>query len=200
MTTTQSTGKQRENTFGVQSLADTLEAAFGSENATAGSSSSPSLEPSSLTTNHKELKLRSESHSSSTGSSKAPESTAASPKRKVKKKPSRHAAPSAYTQSISNAPSPMPTSTVSSPPRSISMQSLKLSDEESVLDEVASQAIASSSEEDEDAETQQAASSSFPQLVMPSIQMPTRRPFTIKGKSMGKLKVLVAGETGMYMV
>jgi hypothetical protein len=31
---------------------------------------------------------------------------------------------------------------------------------------------------------------------MPSIQMPTRRPFTTKGKSMGKLKVLVAGRAG----
>lgn len=38
---------------------------------------------------------------------------------------------------------------------------------------------------------------SFPQLVMPSIQMPSRRPFTTKGKAMGKLKVLLAGQAGM---
>jgi hypothetical protein len=39
---------------------------------------------------------------------------------------------------------------------------------------------------------------SFPQLVMPSIQMPSRRPFTTKGKAMGKLKIMVAGESGTY--
>jgi hypothetical protein len=70
---------------------------------------------------------------------------------------------------------------------------LKLSDEESVLEDAASQAVASSSDEDD--ETQQG-ESSFPQLVMPSIQMPTRRPFTTNGRAMGKLKVLIAGESG----
>ena len=39
-------------------------------------------------------------------------------------------------------------------------------------------------------------SGSAPQLVMPSIKMPSRRPFTEVGKSMGRLKVLVAGDTG----
>jgi hypothetical protein len=39
---------------------------------------------------------------------------------------------------------------------------------------------------------------SFPQLVMPEMQMPTRRPFTTKGKAMGKLRVMVAGETGAW--
>lgn len=66
------------------------------------------------------------------------------------------------------------------------------------MDEAASQAIMSSGDE-EGAETttqQGSVGSSFPQLVMPSIQMPSRRPFTTKGKAMGKLKVMVAGETG----
>jgi hypothetical protein len=79
------------------------------------------------------------------------------------------------------------------------MLSLKLSDEDSVLGDSGSQAIASSGdEEEEDAETQPGAADSFPQLVMPSIQMPTRRPFTTKGKAMGKLKVMVAGEIGRF--
>lgn len=34
------------------------------------------------------------------------------------------------------------------------------------------------------------------QLIMPTISVPTRRPFTAEGKSMGRLKVLVAGHTG----
>jgi hypothetical protein len=66
-----------------------------------------------------------------------------------------------------------------------------------VIDETGSQVITSSGEEEDDVETQQGASMSFPQLVMPSIQMPTRRPFTTKGKNMGKLKVLVAGQAGI---
>jgi hypothetical protein len=40
-------------------------------------------------------------------------------------------------------------------------------------------------------------SGSAPQLIMPSIKMPSRRPFTDEGKRMGRLKVLVAGDSGM---
>ncbi len=40
-------------------------------------------------------------------------------------------------------------------------------------------------------------SGSAPQLVMPSIKMPSRRPFTEEGKRMGRLKVLVAGDSGV---
>ncbi|GAP89993.1 putative heat shock protein [Rosellinia necatrix] len=37
-------------------------------------------------------------------------------------------------------------------------------------------------------------SGSIPQLVMPSISMPSRRPFTETGKSLGHLKILLAGD------
>ncbi|KAI1412925.1 Septin-domain-containing protein [Hypoxylon sp. FL1857] len=40
-------------------------------------------------------------------------------------------------------------------------------------------------------------SGSAPQLVMPSIKMPSRRPFTETGKSLGRLKVLFAGDSGV---
>ncbi|KAL2155936.1 hypothetical protein VTH82DRAFT_678, partial [Thermothelomyces myriococcoides] len=40
-------------------------------------------------------------------------------------------------------------------------------------------------------------SGSAPQLVMPSIKMPSRRPFTEDGKRMGRLKVLIAGDSGV---
>lgn len=39
-------------------------------------------------------------------------------------------------------------------------------------------------------------SGSAPQLIMPSIKMPSRRPFTEAGKNMGRLKIMVAGDTG----
>ncbi|SPQ26012.1 30de8b82-2b4c-4040-ad6f-c99934bba539 [Thermothielavioides terrestris] len=40
-------------------------------------------------------------------------------------------------------------------------------------------------------------SGSAPQLIMPSIKMPSRRPFTDEGKRMGRLKVLIAGDSGV---
>jgi len=40
-------------------------------------------------------------------------------------------------------------------------------------------------------------SGSAPQLIMPSIKMPSRRPFTAEGQSMGRLKVLIAGDSGV---
>ncbi|KAI1772501.1 Septin-domain-containing protein [Hypoxylon cercidicola] len=40
-------------------------------------------------------------------------------------------------------------------------------------------------------------SGSAPQLVMPSLKMPSRRPFTETGKSLGRLKVLLAGDSGV---
>ncbi|KAI0976424.1 Septin-domain-containing protein [Xylaria arbuscula] len=40
-------------------------------------------------------------------------------------------------------------------------------------------------------------SGSAPQLLMPSIMMPSRRPFTETGKHLGRLKIVLAGETGV---
>ncbi|KAI1747133.1 Septin-domain-containing protein [Xylaria castorea] len=40
-------------------------------------------------------------------------------------------------------------------------------------------------------------SGSAPQFVMPSINMPSRRPFTETGKSLGRLKILLAGDSGV---
>jgi hypothetical protein len=36
-----------------------------------------------------------------------------------------------------------------------------------------------------------------PQLIMPCLTVPRRRPFSEVGKSLGKLKIMVAGQTGM---
>jgi len=85
--------------------------------------------------------------------------------------------------------SPAPPSFMSSP------DSRRASDAGSYMDEVTSQAIASSGDEERD---ELAESGSAPQLVMPSIKMPSRRPFTERGKNMGRLKVLIAGDSGMY--
>jgi hypothetical protein len=64
------------------------------------------------------------------------------------------------------------------------------------MDDIASQAIVSSGDEDHDIGSELIDSGSAPQLVMPSIRMPSRRPFTERGKNMGRLKVLIAGDSG----
>jgi hypothetical protein len=86
--------------------------------------------------------------------------------------------------------SPAPASILSSP------DSRRNSDVGSYMDDVASQAIVSSGDEDRDTGSELIDSGSAPQLVMPSIKMPSRRPFTERGKNMGRLKVLIAGDSG----
>ena len=77
-----------------------------------------------------------------------------------------------------------------------SPDSRRNSDAGSFMDDIASQAIVSSGDEDQDIGSDLIDSGSAPQLVMPSIRMPSRRPFTERGKNMGRLKVLIAGDSG----
>jgi hypothetical protein len=194
---TQAVGGQRDNTFGVQSLADTLEAAFGPESTTADKR----IESDCNNQYQNKSKSRTVSHSSTTSSVQLLDSHKSSPARKPKKKVSSRAGSPPSVPLNLDAPSPIPTSGIPSTPSAISLQSLKLSDDDSAMEESGSQAITSSGEEEGAEPTaQQSSMGSFPQpqLVMPSIQMPSRRPFTTKGKAMGKLRVMVAGETGAY--
>ncbi|RDL40779.1 p-loop containing nucleoside triphosphate hydrolase [Venustampulla echinocandica] len=87
--------------------------------------------------------------------------------------------------------SPAPASVMSSP------GSRRNSDAGSYMDDIASQAIISSGDEEREINPQLMDSGSAPQLVMPSIKMPSRRPFTESGKSMGRLKVLIAGDSSV---
>ena len=89
---------------------------------------------------------------------------------------------------------PAPGSSLPSSPKSSSTRSFRHSDEESI-DDGNSQAIASGGEEETDPlpPIQHGAL----QLIMPSIKMPSRRPFTERGRSMGRLKILLAGDSGI---
>jgi len=87
--------------------------------------------------------------------------------------------------------SPAPASIIGSP------YSRRTSDAGSYTDDVASQAIISSGDEDREVTSDLVESGSAPQLVMPTMKMPSRRPFTERGKNMGRLKVLIAGDSGM---
>jgi hypothetical protein len=73
------------------------------------------------------------------------------------------------------------------------------SDAGSFEDDAASQAIMSSGDEERDLESTMMDSGSAPQLVMPSIKMPSRRPFTERGKNLGRFKIMIVGDSGMVM-
>lgn len=106
-----------------------------------------------------------------------------------------HLVPS-LSQSFTSLSSQAPLSSMPSSPKSFSNRSSRPSDEDS-MDEGGSQAIASSEDGDVEPHSQSAMQDSAPQLIMPSIKMPSRRPFTERGKGLGRLKLLVAGDSGM---
>ena len=95
--------------------------------------------------------------------------------------------------------SPLPSRDVSLPssPKSGSSRSLHRSDDELTNDETGSQAIGSSGDEEEE-EPGAVIHDSQPELIMPSIKMPSRRPFTSRGKRLGRFKILVAGRKGGF--
>lgn len=95
-----------------------------------------------------------------------------------------------------STPSPLLSHNVSLPssPKSASSRSVHRSDEDSISDDAVSQAVASS-EDDEDNQPAEVQDSQ-PELIMPSIKMPSRRPFTARGKRLGRFKILVAGQKG----
>ena len=103
--------------------------------------------------------------------------------------------------------SPVSDSAPPSTPKSVgSMRSFRLSDDDGSIDEASSQAVASNVDESEDGgqqheekidnEGRASSQQQAPQLVMPSIRMPRRRPFTEKGKHIGKLKIMLVGAQG----
>ena len=112
---------------------------------------------------------------------------------------SRNASPSYQRRTSISRPftplslgSPAPPSLIGSPSSRRHSEDGLYSD-----DDNASQAIMSSGDEERETALELMDSGSAPQLVMPSIKMPSRRPFTEKGKALGRFKVLVAGDSGM---
>ena len=88
-----------------------------------------------------------------------------------------------------------------SSPKSISNHSLRPLDDISIADELNSQAIDSGDEDERPGPSLRLGLSGASQLIMPSIKMPSRRPFTERGKAMGRFKILIAGASGMlYLI
>ena len=89
-------------------------------------------------------------------------------------------------------------SSLPSSPKSISNQSLRPLDDISITDEINSQVLGSD-EEDKYELSPRLGPGGASQLIMPSLKMPSRRPFSERGKAMGRFKVLLAGAPGMSM-
>ncbi|KAF2420120.1 hypothetical protein EJ08DRAFT_738698 [Tothia fuscella] len=113
--------------------------------------------------------------------------------------PWAHTTPTSQPFTPLQIESPFPGSTLGSTPKSGSFRSLRLSDEEESSADGGSQAVHSSGDEKDDIHQKGNHGLDFsdaPELVMPSLSMPQRRPFTEKGRRMGRVKMLFAGSRG----
>ncbi|POS85845.1 hypothetical protein EPUL_001875 [Erysiphe pulchra] len=110
---------------------------------------------------------------------------------------SRNTSPTRPLNLISRPLTPL--SSQSLAPASIpsSPDSRMISDTGYCTDDVISQDVISNTGEEQLISTSEFDCESTPQFVMPSIKMPSRRPFTEKGRNMGRLKVLIAGDSGI---
>ena len=187
----QSVAAVDDGTFGVKSLESTIaseHSAVGEEVAADGDSHEVDVARRRST-----LKPRPRSRDIAPGilqTALSPASGGSSPRKLYRSSPPSTSQSLASLSQVSLEPG----SSLPSSPKSNSSRSPRPSDEESVY-EGGSQAIASS--EEDEAEGPSELRGSSPQLIMPSIKMPSRRPFTVQGKEMGRLKVLIAGDTGM---
>ncbi|THY57813.1 hypothetical protein D6C99_02422 [Aureobasidium pullulans] len=205
----QSAGHDQDNNYGVESLNETLEAAFAPKSPDSSSSPSNNLYG-------KKRKIGNPVHpkiaaaaqriisSEERPTSRKPSVSSSAP-RPLTPSPTRRHVRSESLTSLGRSFTPLRFSDTSTP-RSPSVKSVRLSDEEgSIIDDTASQTLHSSSEEDDvfaddtlvESSHPTEAQSSIPQLVMPSISMPARRPFTERGKRIPRLRIMVAGPSGV---
>ncbi|KAL4915592.1 hypothetical protein BDW62DRAFT_122040 [Aspergillus aurantiobrunneus] len=95
-----------------------------------------------------------------------------------------------------NIMNPDDPSSLPSSPKSITNQSTRHLDEISITDDTSSQAIASGEDGEDSRPTLNPSSETTSQFIMPSIAIPSRRPFTDKGRALGRVKLLFAGAPG----
>ena len=222
-TRTPSSSSMEGSSFGVESLADTINSAFGSEESLSRTASNSTQD---LHGSDSESSPAIMSRKRKAGNPVHPKIQAAGQRILSSEQASAVASPVSFKSSespfgrhlrrgsaassinLNSQPlpplkmSPQPESGMPSTPRSGSLKSFRLSDEEgsAAEDETGSQAVQSSSgdeEKEDDAATDPSRQSAMPQLVMPSIAMPARRPFTDRGKRTGRLKVMVVGYNGV---
>ena len=169
-------GVAKDSIFGVQSLADALEDAFAAKSEDIRPQTQKTIE--GMTDDaHEATSAHAPAHPSIPGHMRTRSTTATSP------------TPLTPLQTMSPATGCW-SGVLPSTPKSISLGSFRLSDTDSQAGQV-----------DEDSGSKlfghSSAGSGPPELVMPSLALPDRRPFTEKGKSMGRLRICVVGRKGM---
>lgn len=188
-------GKLKGSTFGVESLQETV---YGGE----PGDGKDNDDSDSHETSKRESRRRSTLKPVARDQEHSPEGNEiVSPSQTKEALPShsnlRHASPPSASESFTSLLQRSQLQSLSLPdsPKSGSTRSFRPSDEESI-DDTASQAIVSSGEDENDYSSE--VQDSSPQLIMPSIKMPSRRPFTDRGKGMGRLKIMIAGDSGKH--
>lgn len=201
---------RRDSTYGVQSLEDALDDAFGSSKGSEDEGSVGERGGGSISGKKKRqrvgeipehlVKSKVAAFEKYIHEKESPPPAVAANRSPSQQVHLRRASLTTLSQPLTPlcAESPVPGGSLGTP-RSVSLKSFRLSDEEgSEAADSGSQAVASSEEgEGSEVGVRTEGEGSAPQLVMPSIKMPSRRPFTEKGKRLGRLKMLVAGRAGM---
>jgi hypothetical protein len=178
----------RDSMYGVQSLEETISRADspGSIPDVSCSPASGLMDQDALAASTKRRSTLKPSDLLSGSADKGGLSTSSSPSRIASSRP-----PTPFGGGVADELSSLPSS-----PKSTSTRSLKPMDDVSITDEINSQAVASGEEEEEPGEHAERLFDSSSQLIMPSIRMPSRRPFTDRGKTLNRFKILVAGANG----
>ena len=187
----------RGSTYGVQSLQDTINESTGTPDSPQMMADGPSEPPTTNQTLHRDHPaLRRIAAETAASKARQPDNETSSLSATTATTSKTHPNPDAPA-SLSITPLMLgsPAEPVSLPSSPKSMRS-RPSEEVSLPDEASSHAVPS--DDDIPSGSQSLLQDSVPQLVMPSIKMPSRRPFTERGKSMGRLKILLAGASGMF--
>ena len=123
-------------------------------------------------------------------------STVKGPSTHIRRRGSSSASLSQANQSQAPSTPPLLSSREVSLPGSPKSTTSRVADEaeKSALEDNTSQAIDSSDEDDD--MIGKVIQDSVPQLVMPRLNIPSRRPFTARGKLLGRHKIMIAGSKG----
>jgi hypothetical protein len=176
-----SMSRSKDSVYGVQSLEDALGEAFGAKPGSLGAGS----------THGSNDPVVGEVHNNIDGADTPPVTSSLEHKARsvaITGVGQLHQHPVAVSQPLTPlqtaSPAPDWSSNMPSTPKSGSLGSLRLSDEDSQV-------------EVDDSGDEGVIRSGTVELVMPSLAMPARRPFTERGRRMGKLKICVAGRQGI---
>ncbi|KAL1959211.1 hypothetical protein VTO42DRAFT_2716 [Malbranchea cinnamomea] len=188
----------KNSTYGVQSLEETLNETM-EDRETEPADGAGDSSPNTQSQNDHSVLRRMSTVRPARPQSLDLESSSHSPARRSKSR-TPHDRPSSISLSPFVLGSPAEPISIPGSPKSTSTRSFRPSEEISLPDEASTHAVPSDDEECSQpplpSQSRPQLDDNVPQLIMPSIRMPSRRPFTDRGKAMGRLKIMVSGAPG----